>query len=91
MILTLLIALIAILLLVCGQTLLKLGLNDIGGISLFDGNPVGSLLLYLHVGHWGLFHNEPDLRGRLFQTQHFHHNHDSTSQQQNREYTLHRL
>ncbi len=44
MILTLLIALIAILLLVCGQTLLKLGLNDIGGISLFDGNPVGSLL-----------------------------------------------
>lgn len=44
MILTLLVALIAILLLVCGQTLLKLGLNDIGGISLFDGNPVGSLL-----------------------------------------------
>lgn len=44
MILTLLIALFAILLLVCGQTLLKLGLNDIGGISLFDGNPVGSLL-----------------------------------------------
>jgi len=44
MILTLLIALIAILLLVCGQTLLKLGLNEIGGISLFDGNPVGSLL-----------------------------------------------
>ena len=43
MILTLLVALIAILLLVCGQTLLKLGLNDIGGISLFDGNPVGSL------------------------------------------------
>ena len=44
MILTLLIALVAILLLVCGQTLLKLGLNDIGGISLFGGNPVGSLL-----------------------------------------------
>jgi drug/metabolite transporter (DMT)-like permease len=44
MILTLLVALIAILLLVCGQTLLKLGLNDIGGISLFDGNPVSSLL-----------------------------------------------
>ena len=47
MILTLLIALVAILLLVCGQTLLKLGLNDIGGISLFDGNPVGSLLSLL--------------------------------------------
>jgi len=45
---TLLIALVAILLLVGGQTLLKVGLNDIGGVSLFDGDPVGSLL--------GLFH-----------------------------------
>ena len=44
MIFTLLIALIAILLLVGGQTLLKIGLNDIGGVSLFGGNPVGSLL-----------------------------------------------
>jgi drug/metabolite transporter (DMT)-like permease len=44
MLLTLLIALIAILLLVGGQTLLKLGLNDIGGVSLFGGNPIGSFL-----------------------------------------------
>ena len=44
MVFTLLIALIAILLLVGGQTLLKLGLNDIGGVSLFDGDPLGSLL-----------------------------------------------
>jgi drug/metabolite transporter (DMT)-like permease len=44
MIFTLLIALIAIVLLVGGQTLLKLGLNAIGGVSLFEGNPVGSLL-----------------------------------------------
>jgi drug/metabolite transporter (DMT)-like permease len=44
MIFTLFIALVAILLLVGGQTLLKVGLNDIGGISLFDGNPLGSLL-----------------------------------------------
>ncbi|UCC85578.1 MAG: EamA family transporter [Anaerolineales bacterium] len=44
MIFTLLIALIAILLLVGGQTLLKVGLNDIGGVSLFDGDPLGSLL-----------------------------------------------
>jgi drug/metabolite transporter (DMT)-like permease len=44
MILTLLVALVAILLLVGGQTLLKLGLNDIGGVSLFGGDPVGSLL-----------------------------------------------
>ncbi len=44
MIFTLLIALVAILLLVGGQTLLKVGLNDIGGVSLFGGNPVGSLL-----------------------------------------------
>lgn len=48
MVFTLLIALVAILLLVGGQTLLKLGLNDIGGVSLFGGNPVGSFL--------GLFH-----------------------------------
>ncbi len=48
MILTLLIALVAILLLVGGQTLLKLGLNDIGGVSLLGGDPIGSLL--------GLFH-----------------------------------
>jgi multidrug transporter EmrE-like cation transporter len=41
---TLVVALVAILLLVGGQTLLKLGLNDIGGVSLFGGNPVGSLL-----------------------------------------------
>jgi drug/metabolite transporter (DMT)-like permease len=34
----------AIMLLVGGQTLLKVGLNEIGGVSLFDGNPVGSLL-----------------------------------------------
>jgi drug/metabolite transporter (DMT)-like permease len=44
MIFTLVVALVAILLLVGGQTLLKLGLNDIGGVSLFGGNPVGSLL-----------------------------------------------
>ena len=44
MLFTLLIALVAILLLVGGQTLLKVGLNEIGGISLFEGNPVGSLL-----------------------------------------------
>ena len=44
MVVTLLIALVAILLLVGGQTLLKVGLNVIGGISLFEGNPVGSLL-----------------------------------------------
>jgi multidrug transporter EmrE-like cation transporter len=44
MIFTLFIALIAILLLVGGQTLLKLGLNDIGGIRLFEGNPLGSLM-----------------------------------------------
>ena len=44
MIFTLFIALVAILLLVGGQTLLKVGLNDIGGVSLFDGNPLGSLL-----------------------------------------------
>ena len=44
MIFTLFIALFAILLLVGGQTLLKVGLNDIGGVSLFDGNPLGSLL-----------------------------------------------
>jgi drug/metabolite transporter (DMT)-like permease len=44
MIFTLLVALIAIMLLVGGQTLLKVGLNEIGGVSLFDGNPVGSLL-----------------------------------------------
>jgi drug/metabolite transporter (DMT)-like permease len=48
MIFTLLIALIAIVLLVGGQTLLKVGLNDVGGVSLFSGDPVGSLL--------GLFH-----------------------------------
>jgi drug/metabolite transporter (DMT)-like permease len=44
MIFTLFVALIAIVLLVGGQTLLKVGLNEIGGVSLFDGNPVGSLL-----------------------------------------------
>jgi drug/metabolite transporter (DMT)-like permease len=44
MLLTLVITLIAILLLVGGQTLLKLGLNDIGGVSLFGGNPIGSFL-----------------------------------------------
>ncbi|PWH16432.1 MAG: hypothetical protein DDG58_09740 [Ardenticatenia bacterium] len=42
MIFVLLTALAAILLLVGGQTLLKLGLNEIGGVSLFGGNPVGS-------------------------------------------------
>lgn len=44
MIFTLTIALVAILLLVGGQTLLKVGLNSIGGISLFGGNPIASLL-----------------------------------------------
>jgi drug/metabolite transporter (DMT)-like permease len=44
MIFTLLVALVAIMLLVGGQTLLKLGLNDVGGVSLFGGNPIGSLL-----------------------------------------------
>ena len=44
MIFILFVALVAILFLVGGQTLLKVGLNDIGGISLFDGNPLGSLL-----------------------------------------------
>ena len=44
MIFTLFIALVAIPLLVGGQALLKVGLNDIGGVSLFDGNPLGSLL-----------------------------------------------
>lgn len=44
MVFTLLIALVAIILLVGGQTLLKVGLNDIGGVSLFDGNPLVSLL-----------------------------------------------
>lgn len=44
MIFTLLVALVAIVLLVGGQTLLKLGLNDVGGVSLFGGNPIGSLL-----------------------------------------------
>jgi len=44
MVLVLLIALAAIVLLVSGQTLLKVGLNDIGGVSLFDGNPLASLL-----------------------------------------------
>ena len=44
MIFTLFIALVAILFLVGGQTLLKVGLNDIGGVSLFDGNLLGSLL-----------------------------------------------
>ena len=48
MIFTLFIALIAILLLVGGQTLIKVGLNEIGGVSLFGGNPLGSLM--------GLFH-----------------------------------
>ena len=44
MVLTLSIAFVAICLLVGGQTMLKLGLNDIGGISLFSGNPIQSLL-----------------------------------------------
>ena len=44
MIFVFLIALAAIVLLVSGQTLLKVGLNDIGGVSLFDGNPLASLL-----------------------------------------------
>ena len=44
MIYTLVVALGAILLLVGGQTMLKLGLNDIGGVSLFGGDAVGSLL-----------------------------------------------
>lgn len=41
---TFLIALVAILLLVGGQTLLKVGLNDIGGVSLFRGGALNSLL-----------------------------------------------
>jgi drug/metabolite transporter (DMT)-like permease len=44
MIFTFLVALVAIVLLVGGQTLLKLGLNDVGGVSLFAGDPIGSLL-----------------------------------------------
>lgn len=44
MLFTLLIAFVAILLLVGGQTLLKVGLNDVGGVSLFAGDPIGSLL-----------------------------------------------
>jgi drug/metabolite transporter (DMT)-like permease len=44
MVFVLLIALAAIVLLVSGQTLLKVGLNDIGGVSLFDGNLLASLL-----------------------------------------------
>ncbi len=44
MIFTLFIALIAILLLVGGQTLIKVGLNEIGGVSLFGGDPLGSLM-----------------------------------------------
>jgi drug/metabolite transporter (DMT)-like permease len=44
MVFVLLIALVSIVLLVSGQTMLKVGLNDIGGVSLFDGNPLGSLL-----------------------------------------------
>ena len=44
MLFTLSIALTAILLLVGGQTMIKLGLNAIGGVSLFGGDPVGSLL-----------------------------------------------
>lgn len=44
MVFVLVIALVSIVLLVSGQTLLKVGLNDIGGVSLFDGNPIGSLL-----------------------------------------------
>jgi drug/metabolite transporter (DMT)-like permease len=44
MVLTLFIAFVAICLLVSGQTMLKLGLNDIGGVSLFSGNPLQSLI-----------------------------------------------
>jgi multidrug transporter EmrE-like cation transporter len=44
MIFVLLTALVAILLLVGGQTLLKVGLNAIGGVSLFGGDALGSLL-----------------------------------------------
>lgn len=44
MVFVLVTAFVSILLLVSGQTLLKVGLNDIGGVSLFDGNPLGSLL-----------------------------------------------
>jgi len=44
MVFVLVIALVSIVLLVSGQTLLKMGLNEIGGVSLFDGNPLGSLL-----------------------------------------------
>lgn len=44
MVFTLGIALIAILLLVSGQTLLKLGLNAIGGVRLFTGDALNSLL-----------------------------------------------
>jgi drug/metabolite transporter (DMT)-like permease len=45
MVITLLIALVAILLLVGGQTLLKLGLNEIGGVSILGGDLVGSFLV----------------------------------------------
>jgi drug/metabolite transporter (DMT)-like permease len=41
---TMSIALTAILLLAGGQTMIKLGLNAVGGVSLFGGNPLGSLL-----------------------------------------------
>lgn len=41
---TLFLALISILLLVGGQTMIKAGLNNIGGVSLFGGSPVASLL-----------------------------------------------
>lgn len=44
MVFTLAIALVAILLLVSGQTLLKLGLNEIGGVRLFTGEALNSLL-----------------------------------------------
>ncbi len=44
MVFTLSIALVAIVLLVGGQTMLKLGLNQIGGISIFGGHPIESLM-----------------------------------------------
>lgn len=44
MLATLALALLCIVLLVCGQTLLKVGLNEIGGIELFSGNVAANLL-----------------------------------------------
>jgi multidrug transporter EmrE-like cation transporter len=41
---TIFLAIVSILLLVGGQTALKAGLNEIGGVSLFGGSPVASFM-----------------------------------------------